>query len=254
MAKRPLRSSMLAENGTAAPVLCSEENSTYICNMEIPSTHPESFYNTKNDFGSPDHQNNIVAKQPLSATLRERLRKTRRSFNSALSVAKRLKVDCEENEGSANCAIGDGLPAKNDECGVNSIKVPQSYSSLCTPDICLSEVRTAIETHSQAAVMDPIYHQDKLQEKRRLLKQVKQKEEQLRRLKMVKLYRAKNNLTELQSLTEKWRKSSQCLLYELQNTLSTENRKISLTQIIESCGLDEKLLHYSRSEEDFEDL
>lgn len=43
------------------------------------------------------------------------------------------------------------------------------------------------------------------------------------------------------------------MLYELQTALTTENKKISLTQLIESYGLDEKLLCYNRTEEDFEE-
>ncbi|XP_023367540.1 swi5-dependent recombination DNA repair protein 1 homolog, partial [Otolemur garnettii] len=37
-------------------------------------------------------------KQPMSATLKERLRKTRSSFNSYYNVVKRLKIEGEENE------------------------------------------------------------------------------------------------------------------------------------------------------------
>lgn len=62
-----------------------------------------------------------------------------------------------------------------------------------------------------------------------------------------------NNPTELRSLISKWRCSSQAMLYELQSSLSTDSRKLSLTQLIDNFGLDDKLLHYVRTEEDFTD-
>lgn len=62
-----------------------------------------------------------------------------------------------------------------------------------------------------------------------------------------------NNLTELQSLIVKWRGSSQIMLYELQSALSTDGKKFSITELIDNFGLDDQLLHYIRTEEDFTD-
>lgn len=52
-------------------------------------------------------------------------------------------------------------------------------------------------------------------------------------------------------LIKKWRSCSQLLLYELQSAMSEENKKLSLTQLIDHYGLDDKLLHYNRNEEEF---
>lgn len=90
------------------------------------------------------------------------------------------------------------------------------------------------------------------EEKTKLLKQVEEKEDLLRRLKLVKMYRSKNDLSELQSLITKWRRCSQLLLYELQSAAS--EKKLSLTQLIDHYGLDDQLLHYNRSEEEFVDI
>ncbi|KAM4636592.1 swi5-dependent recombination DNA repair protein 1 homolog [Discoglossus pictus] len=210
--------------------------------MDTPTTQPTSIYNGQNYLGSPDAQSSIATKQPMSATLRERLRKTRRSFSAAFTVAKRLKIDCEENESPARCTM-DSLPAQQKECASAPLTSPISVSETCKSEIRSSRTTSKVD----------ITQVDMFQERRRLLKQIEEKEDILRRLKMVKLYRSKNNLTELQSLIAKWRKSSQSLLYELQAALSSENRKISLAELIESYGLDEKLLGYNKTEEDFED-
>ena len=69
-------------------------------------------------------------------------------------------------------------------------------------------------------------------EKAKLMKQIQEKEDLLRRLKLVKMYRSKNDLSQLRLSIEKWRSCSQQLLYELQSAMSEENKKLSLTQLI----------------------
>ncbi|XP_056385165.1 swi5-dependent recombination DNA repair protein 1 homolog [Hyla sarda] len=192
--------------------------------------------------GSPDPQNNVSLKKPISATLRERLKKCRRSFSSTCSVAKRLKVDGDESDSS--------LP-KNVQN--NSADTGSPGGLLIPGPTSVSEDGPKLEASpSKPDVPACNNHQEMVQEKKRLLKRIQEKEEHLRRLKMVKLYRSKNNLEELQSLIDKWRESSQLLLPEIQKALSTANQKITLTQLIENCGLDEKLLRYNRAEEDFD--
>ena len=65
------------------------------------------------------------------------------------------------------------------------------------------------------------------------------------------LFLFQNDLSQLQLLIEKWRSCSQQLLYDLQSAMSEENKKLSLTQLIDHYGLDDKLLHYNRNEEEF---
>ncbi|XP_068115518.1 swi5-dependent recombination DNA repair protein 1 homolog [Hyperolius riggenbachi] len=216
--------------------------------MDEPSTTyiPDASDHTCLD--SPDPQNNISVKQSMSASLRDRLRKMRRSFSSPCSVAKRLKVDCEESEESESLSQCAGDPSPAEKAQGSTVSLAQA----CTSTSNANSSEPPVEVSSPTT---PSYasQQDLLQEKRRLLKQVEDKEEVLRRLKMVKLYRSKNNLMELQSLIEKWRKSSQLMIFELQNALNTENTKVSLTHLIDSYGLDGKLLHYNRTEEDFDE-
>ncbi|NXV18504.1 SFR1 protein, partial [Cepphus grylle] len=189
----------------------------------------------------------------MSAALRERLRKTRRSFNANFTVSKRLKIDTQED-----CADADKgcLPKTSTECS----RLQDGSENLernSTGHICIKSPLQ--ESGLSGSVLNPdvlqadLSQQQALEEKVRLVKQVQEKEELLRRLKMVKMYRSKNNLSELQALIVKWRSSTQLMLYELQSAFSADGKKVSLTQLIDSFGLEDQLLHYSRTEEDFVD-
>ncbi|NWX68545.1 SFR1 protein, partial [Alca torda] len=189
----------------------------------------------------------------MSAALRERLRKTRRSFNANFTVAKRLKIDTQED-----CADADKgcLPKTSTECS----RLQDGSENLernSTGHICIKSPLQ--ENGLSGSALNPdvlqadLSQQQALEEKVRLVKQVQEKEELLRRLKMVKMYRSKNNLSELQALIVKWRSSTQLMLYELQSAFSADGKKVSLTQLIDTFGLEDQLLHYSRTEEDFVD-
>nr|XP_025046672.1 swi5-dependent recombination DNA repair protein 1 homolog isoform X2 [Pelodiscus sinensis] len=195
--------------------------------------------------------------QPMSTTLKERLRKARRSFNSSFTVAKRLKVDIEEKDCTTSeegALLAKGSCSRlQDNC--------ESLEENCAANISLNSplqerhCYTAVQNSPHAVVLGAgLSQQELLEEKLRLLKQVQEKEELLRRLKLVKMYRSKNNLSELQSLITKWRRSTQLMLYELQSALSTDGKKLSLTLLIDNFGLEDKLLHYSRTEDDFTDM
>uniref|UniRef100_A0A8C5Q1X4 Swi5-dependent recombination DNA repair protein 1 homolog n=2 Tax=Leptobrachium leishanense TaxID=445787 RepID=A0A8C5Q1X4_9ANUR len=231
------------------PVLHTE-TIPLMCNMEIHSLDSSSLCAAESYIGSPDAQNNITTKQPMSASLRERLKKTRRSVSCSCPVVKRLKIDCEESEGTES-----GVPNVPEKLEESQEKETSTALSGVDHDRILdgnppnSQDRTSVDPLHQTIVKDS---SNLYQERRYLLKRLGEKEDILRRLKMVKLYRSKNNLTELQSLIEKWRKGSQLVLYELQTALSAENSKISLTHLIDNCGLDDQLLMYNRTEEDFE--
>jgi len=67
------------------------------------------------------------------------------------------------------------------------------------------------------------------------------------------LSQLQNNLSELQALIAKWRSRTQLMLCELQSAFSADGKKVSLTQLIDTFGLEDQLLHYSRTEEDFVD-
>ncbi|KFV45637.1 Swi5-dependent recombination DNA repair protein 1, partial [Tyto alba] len=204
--------------------------------------------------GTAAPQGTSSGKQPMSAALRERLRKTRRSFNANFTVAKRLKVDTEEKD----CSHVDKgcLPKTSTDCSrlQDGSESPEGSS---TGHACfkspLQESGLCVSAENSDVLQVDISQQQSLEEKVRLVKQVQEKEELLRRLKLVKMYRSKNNLSELQALIVKWRSSTQLMLYELQSAFSADGKKVSLTQLIDSFGLEDQLLHYSRAEEDFVD-
>ncbi|NXG15878.1 SFR1 protein, partial [Grallaria varia] len=190
----------------------------------------------------------------MSAALRERLRKTRRSFNASFTAAKRLKIDTEEKD----CAGADTgcLPKRSTDCSILQ-GGSENLETNRTGNTCFKSPLQESDPCGSAENLDMLQvdlgQQQSLEEKVRLVKQVQEKEELLRRLKLVKMYRSKNNLCELQALIVKWRSSTQLMLCELQSAFSADGKKVSLTQLIDTFGLEDQVLHYSRTEEDFVD-
>lgn len=85
-----------------------------------------------------------------------------------------------------------------------------------------------------------------------LMKTIGEQKESLRKLQMVKKYRKKNNLAELQILIDKWRDVCQQSLESLQSKMSAEPQP-GIGQLIQSWNLDAELLHYDIDEEGFVD-
>ncbi|NWR53664.1 SFR1 protein, partial [Regulus satrapa] len=190
----------------------------------------------------------------MSAALRERLRKTRRSFNASFTVAKRLRIDTEQKDtADADTAC---LPETGTACS-RLQHGSENVEGNGTGQTCSRSPSQESDPCGSAENLDALPadlgQQQPLEEKIKLVKQVQEKEELLRRLKLVKMYRCKNNLCELQALIVKWRSSAQLMLYELQSAFSADGNKVSLTQLIDTFGLEDQLLHYSRTEEDFVD-
>lgn len=171
----------------------------------------------------------------LSASLRERLKRSRRSFISPLSVAKRLCVDDEEN--GQQVSADSQQPVNNPPVVLSSVDVNRNGE------------REGSKTLSGPAPKSTQYPSGDFAQ--RLRKEVKDKTETLRRLKMVKMYRSKNDLTHLQTLIDKWRHCAQAALYELQSEVPIDGRKASLSELIDLFNLDESILHFDRTEDDF---
>uniref|UniRef100_A0A3P9PD68 Swi5-dependent recombination DNA repair protein 1 homolog n=1 Tax=Poecilia reticulata TaxID=8081 RepID=A0A3P9PD68_POERE len=168
----------------------------------------------------------------LSASLRERLKRTRRSFISPLSVAKRLCVDNEEEEDTPHA------PAES-----------QETIAVHTMDANRTEVKLGGERLPSLAPQPSHISSGDLA--LQLRKEVKEKMETLRRLKMVKMYRSKNDLTQLQTLIDKWRSCAQAALYELQSEFPVDGRKADLSELIDLFGLDDGILCFDRAEGEF---
>uniref|UniRef100_A0A8C5NG40 Swi5-dependent recombination DNA repair protein 1 homolog n=1 Tax=Gouania willdenowi TaxID=441366 RepID=A0A8C5NG40_GOUWI len=170
-----------------------------------------------------------VSLQPgshLSAALKERLKRTRRSFVSPVSVAKRLCVDdTEERVGKRGLADSQ-----------------QQQQHVNNP---LMDRMEAGENCAGTTYRSP---EDDVQPLRR---EVKDRTEKLRRLKMVKMYRSKNDLKQLQTLVDKWRTCAQAALVELQLEVLIDGRQAHLSELMDHFGLDDNILHFDRTREDF---
>lgn len=83
-----------------------------------------------------------------------------------------------------------------------------------------------------------------VQEKASLERKLREKEERLDKLKLVKLYRTKNDLPELDDLVAKWRQASQ----EIAETLlanSCRDPTPSMNQLLDYLHIDPSLIRYS---------
>ncbi|XP_043110588.1 swi5-dependent recombination DNA repair protein 1 homolog [Puntigrus tetrazona] len=173
--------------------------------------------NTPNSVQSSSSRSS--AAKPMSSSLKEKLKRSRHSFRSPLGVVKRLKIE------------DDGQPGDDTDVNRNNVR----------------EQRDRSHHTAEPAQKDPARQCEELR------KAVKEKSETLRRLKMAKMYRKKNDLTQLQRLVDKWRSCAQSVLCELQSELPSEGKQVPLSQLIDSLGLDDKILHFDRTEEDFTD-
>ncbi|KAG9337963.1 hypothetical protein JZ751_027300 [Albula glossodonta] len=224
--------------------------------METPNT-----LKSEDVFATPDHSSmhSHVSPcgsntQPMSASLKERLKKTRRSFNSPFSVAKRLKVDSDEEvlttsdkaESVTECTKTSDPQSRPERFDMNRNKLTcetlSENGSEGNPNV--------LNVLATARPVDPS-QPDLLYLREQLKKELREKTETLRRLKMAKMYRTKNDLTKLQLLIDKWRRCSQEVLFDLQSVLLVDGRKASISQLIDRFGLDDHLLHFDRTEDDF---
>ncbi|XP_062375064.1 swi5-dependent recombination DNA repair protein 1 homolog [Sardina pilchardus] len=193
----------------------------------------------------------------MSSSLRQRLKRSRRSFTSPLAVAKRLNVDegddmpikpTEEEE-------RDDFPASPTIDGTIQLKMVKEHTEMDLnhneKKLCERPVKQTLEMHADSAQFPQT---DILQLRDALRREVKEKAETLRRLQMVKMYRKKNDLSRLRTLSMKWRQCAQGVLYELQTALPADGHKASLGQLMDQFGLEDRLLHYDRTEDDFREV
>lgn len=185
---------------------------------------------------SPSEYKQEKHHQKLSSSLRERLKRSRRSFTSPVSVAKRLCVDDDEEEDGQQVSADSQETVNNPPLIIPSV------------DVNRNEARSGSERFS-GPIPEPT--QPPSEDFAQLRKEVKDKMETLRRLKMVQMYRSKNDLTQLQTLIDKWRSCAQAALYELQSDVPVHGGKASLSELIDLFGLEDGILHFDRTEEDF---
>ncbi|XP_068805814.1 swi5-dependent recombination DNA repair protein 1 homolog isoform X3 [Struthio camelus] len=161
--------------------------------MEEPGfAKSTSLCSTPKDSGTAAPQSTSSGKRPMSAALRERLRKTRRSFNASFTVAKRLRIDTEEKD----CAASDEASLSKKNIDFSRLQdSPESLERNCPGHArfksSLQKSSPCGSTENPCMLRADFSHQRSLEEKVRLVKQVQEKEDLLRRLKLVKMYRSK---------------------------------------------------------------
>lgn len=132
----------------------------------------------------------------------------------------RARLDFEDTQKDSTSTEGDKCIHQNEKLALNSSE-------------CSGDNLQVLET-----------------EKRDLEAKVKEGEEILRKLKMVKMYQTKNNLQELATLTAKWREVAQ----EAAETLlasSTHQPRPSMAQMLNYLHIDHQLIQYSDQDESF---
>ncbi|XP_054766119.2 swi5-dependent recombination DNA repair protein 1 homolog [Lytechinus pictus] len=102
--------------------------------------------------------------------------------------------------------------------------------------------------HGKASTVDKqIMEADRT--RKELTRNVAEKEESCRKLKLVKMYRSKNDLETLQDLIDKWRDGCQTAILRLYD--KHPEPRPSLGDFINSCRLDKDLIRFDEEEETF---
>lgn len=212
------------------------------------TTKSKSVYNgTPNYDDTPSPSFEVCStgkpRQQFSASLKARLKRSRRSFTSPISVAKRLQIEDDDDTDvrQDKQTINAGIEESQDVDMRKNLSISGEHSeNISRKGVCGFRPEPQHPTPG-----DPRQRLDHLKT------EVKERTETLRRLRMVKMYRSKNDLTQLRRLIEKWRSCCQSALYELQMDLPVDGRKASLAQLIDLFGLEDSILHFDRTEEDF---
>ncbi|ELU01810.1 hypothetical protein CAPTEDRAFT_157710 [Capitella teleta] len=121
----------------------------------------------------------------------------------------------------------------------SSIKITDNHIS------CDSSVKPSVDNLSHL-----LSSEDLRKQRTALLSEIHLKEEKLRKLTLVKLYRSKNDLSELDDLTNKWRAVCQEAVVNLHERLSIEP-KPSLSDFIGFLQIDPVQLRFDKDQEDF---
>nr|XP_006825956.1 PREDICTED: swi5-dependent recombination DNA repair protein 1 homolog [Saccoglossus kowalevskii] len=206
----------------------------------------------------------------MSSSLRERLKRSRRSFYSPTNNNKQL------SPGQGGPKLKDIPPTETTP--IRTLADPKSELKSCQTK------RRKTETNAEPVVKTVLFlaprsssqgrNSEELSVDRErkntdsspdkgnlphllamrdvLQKQLSEKEETLRKLRMVKMYRTKNDLDKLESLIIKWRSASQDTLRELQDKLPMKD-KPTMQELIENWHLDSKLLHFDEEVDCFKD-
>ncbi|XP_067056968.1 swi5-dependent recombination DNA repair protein 1 homolog [Acropora muricata] len=89
-----------------------------------------------------------------------------------------------------------------------------------------------------------------LSRKQHLIKAIQQKEDTMRKLRLVQMYRTKNDLAQLQALTDKWRTVSQDAAEKLLSKIKVDPLP-TMSQLLSNLQVSKELIQYSEEDEAF---
>lgn len=87
-------------------------------------------------------------------------------------------------------------------------------------------------------------------EKKDLIKIIQEREDSLRKLNLVKMYRNKNDIMELKCLIDKWRRVSQEAAESLLEKIQLDP-KPTMSELLSNLQIDKEIMHYSEDNEAF---
>ncbi|RDD46373.1 Swi5-dependent recombination DNA repair protein 1-like protein [Trichoplax sp. H2] len=119
-----------------------------------------------------------------------------------------------------------------------------------TPATSSTEVDTFKMDKENVPESEKCQVQDLLQSKAKLLQIIQEKEDKLRKLKLVKMYHTKTNLDDLDQLILKWRSISQDVAQQLHEKIQIEPRP-TMAQFLDAYHIDRNLIQYSADDEAF---
>lgn len=171
-----------------------------------------------------------LAGKQMSSSLKARLKRMKSLRPSPMSTPHRQRVDKDStvNASSPRKEVTVPIPLNLTEDG------PQQQQS---SESITYEIDDCKELESL------------LRWKKETQERITRKKEKLRKLKMVEMYRTKNNPEELTGLINKWREVSQEAIQDLRDGMPEPKPKIS--DLLNHLQLDGKLLNFDFEEESF---
>lgn len=178
------------------------------------------------------------AGRPMSSSLKERLKRSRPRFVSPLLEGSRKKPRLESQERAVGrLDFSEAAPSvcAGGTCDYSAADNPRKAPESTAMSSSFCELNTSGHLETDISALE---------------KELAAKREQLRKLKMVKSYRTKNDLTKLQGLIHKWREVSQEAAESLLEATSKQP-KPSMAQLLDHLHIDHDLIKYSPEEESF---
>ncbi|KAJ7376583.1 hypothetical protein OS493_033744 [Desmophyllum pertusum] len=129
----------------------------------------------------------------------------------------------------------------------------QEKEKVKTKTFCESYTRNSLVSTSENGIPSSSQTEQPIElltGKRDLIKMIQEKEDSLRKLNLVKMYRNKNDLKELQCLIDKWRTVSQEAAERLLGKIQLDPQP-TMGQLLSNLQVDKELIHYSDEDEGF---